>query len=144
MTNHCQRDDTSAITPRQKPAPEGPVQGDPVQATPEAMEEAAETADVTELIVRPKARETALPDPSFQEVTEATPGPDPAARGRWMGPVADTVLADFAFYGLLAGVPVLFMWIFFGRWWVFRNADWITIGLFFWFVAVVGWRRWRG
>lgn len=142
MTNHCQKDNTSAITPRQKPVPVGSEEVEPVPVEPEA----GETAEVTELVVRPKVQRSLPPeahDPSFQEVTEATPGPDPATRGRWMGPVADTVLADFAFYGLLAGVPVLFMWIFFGRWWIFRNADWITIGLFFWFVAVVGWRRWR-
>lgn len=133
MTNHCQRDNISEVTPRQKLVPMVP-------------EEGPQTAEVAELVVRPKVQRSLPPemtDPSFQEVTEATPGPDPAARGRWLGPVADTVLADFAFYGLLAGVPVLFMWVFFGRWWVFRNAEWIAIGVFFWFVAAVAWRRWR-
>ncbi len=132
--NDCRKDNTSEVTPRRQPASVG--------SAPEVPEEAAQTADVTELIVRPPAK-VEPPEPAFEEVTRAQPAPDPAVRGRWLGPVADTVLADFAFYGLLAGVPILFMWIFFGRWWVFRHADWITIGLFFWFVAVVAWRRWR-
>lgn len=129
MTNDCRKDNTSEVTPRQKPEPVG----DP---------EAAQTGDVMEMIVRPPAR-VEPPEPAFEEVTRSQYAPDPATRGRWLGPVADTVLADFAFYGLLAGVPILFMWVFFGRWWIFRNADWIAIGLFFWFLAVVAWRRWR-
>lgn len=132
--NHCQRDDTSEVTPRHQPAPVG--------SAPAVPEEEVHTADVMELIVRPPAR-VEPPEPAFEEVTRSQSAPDPATRGRWLGPVADTVLADFAFYGLLAGVPILFMWVFFGRWWIFRNADWIAIGLFFWFLAVVAWRRWR-
>lgn len=92
----------------------------------------------------PLIEEVAPKEPSFLEVTRATPAQPKKDATAWLGPVADTVLADFAFYGLLAGVPLLFMWVFFGYWWIFRNAEWIGMGLFFWFVALVGWRRWRG
>lgn len=61
----------------------------------------------------------------------------------WLGPVADTVLVDFLFYGLFVSVPVLMLWIFFGRWWVFRNFEWIALGVGIWFVLVLGWRRKR-
>lgn len=112
MENHCQRDSVSNITPR--------------QVSPPLIEE-----------VEP----TPPPEPSFLEVTKATPAQPKKGATTWLGPTADTVLADFAFYGLLAGVPVLFLWAFFGYWWVFRNAEWIALGLFFWFVALVAWRR---
>lgn len=82
-------------------------------------------------------------EPTFEEVTRATPAQPKKGATDWMGPVADTVLADFAFYGLLAGVPILFLYLIFGQWWIFRNAEWIALGLFFWFVAVLGWRRKR-
>ena len=62
----------------------------------------------------------------------------------WLGPVADTVLVDFLFYGLFLAVPVLMLWIFFGRWWIFQNFHWVALGVGIWFVLVLGWRRKRG
>lgn len=82
-------------------------------------------------------------EPTFHEVTEATPPQPKKDATDWMGPVADTVLADFAFYGLLAGVPILFLWLIYGHWWLFRNAEWIALGVLFWFIGVVAWRRYR-
>lgn len=83
-------------------------------------------------------------EPTFEEVTEATPLQPKKDATDWMGPVADTVLADFAFYGLFAGVPILFLWLIYGHWWLFRNAEWIALGILFWFIGVVAWRRYRG
>lgn len=83
-------------------------------------------------------------EPSFHEVTQATPPQPKKDATDWMGPVADTVLADFAFYGLLAGIPILFLWLIYGHWWLFRNAEWIGLGILFWFIGVVAWRRYRG
>ncbi len=114
MENHCQKDQTSPVTPRQVPPLIEDVEP-PGQPEPK--------------------------EPSFIEVTKATPAQPKKGARPWLGPVADTVLADFAFYGLLAGVPVLFLWAFFGYWWVFRNAEWIGLGLLFWFVVLVAWRR---
>lgn len=82
-----------------------------------------------------------------EEVFEAEPGEGEEEaspeRLHWLGPVADTVLVDFLFYGLLLAVPVLLLWASFGRWWIFRNAEWVGLGLIVWFVVVLGWRRKR-
>ena len=112
--NHCQRDNVTDFTAKQK-----------------AVETAAQKQSQTE---KPA-------DPTFQEVTKATPFQPKEGTTTWLGPVADTVLIDFLFYGLFIAVPLLLMWVFFGRWWIFRNVDWIVIGLAIWFVILIGWRR---
>ena len=81
-----------------------------------------------------KKRHTEKDEASERENEEAGPQ-------YWLGPVADTVLVDFLFYGLFIAVPVLLLWILFGRWWIFRNFEWVALGVGIWFVLVLGWRR---
>jgi hypothetical protein len=124
MTNHCQRDNPS----------DGPA-GNVTDIT--ALRDLKEQRDRAEAeALRSEQRQTGGHEAEFHPLEEASSSGTP-----WLGPVADTVLIDFLFYGLFIAVPVLFMWIFFGRWWIFRNMEWVGLACAVWFVILWGWRR---